>query len=102
MRDILFVARRGFAYEETFRTPTLKKSQEQLLAAKSFRILMAIAAKEDLDIEQSDAINAFLNSKLNELIYCELPEGFPEDEEGQDCAPSKGSVRTPDIAKVVV
>lgn len=42
---------------------------------------MAIAAKEDLEIQHSDAINVFLNSKLNDLIYCELPEGFPDDEE---------------------
>lgn len=37
---------------------------------------MAIAAYFDLDITQFDAINAFTNALIDELIYRELPEGF--------------------------
>jgi hypothetical protein len=43
---------------------------------------MAIAAKKDLDIEQSDIVNAFLNSELNESIFYKQLEGFSEGEEG--------------------
>jgi Reverse transcriptase (RNA-dependent DNA polymerase) len=46
------------------------------LAAHTFRALMAIAAAFNLEIQQYDAVNAFVNSKLNEDIYCYSPEGF--------------------------
>jgi Reverse transcriptase (RNA-dependent DNA polymerase) len=46
------------------------------LAARTFRALIAIAAAFDLEIQQYDAVNAFVNSKLNEDIYCYSPEGF--------------------------
>lgn len=48
------------------------------LAARVFRCLMALAAAFDLDTIQLDSINAFLNSLLDEIVYCELPEGFEE------------------------
>lgn len=44
----------------------------------SFRILVAIAAAKGWDIEQMDAIAAFLNSDLKEHIYLKLPEGYDE------------------------
>jgi Reverse transcriptase (RNA-dependent DNA polymerase) len=46
------------------------------LAVRTFRALMAISAAFDLEIRQFDAINAFVNSKLNEDIYCYSPEGY--------------------------
>ena len=46
------------------------------LAARIFRALMAIAAYFDLEMEQFDAINAFTNSLIDELIYVRYPEGF--------------------------
>ena len=46
------------------------------LAARTFRALIAIAAAFDLELRQYDAINAFINSKLNEKIHCYAPEGF--------------------------
>ena len=46
------------------------------LAARSFRALMAITAKFDLETIQLDAINAFANSKLLVLVYIEYPHGF--------------------------
>lgn len=46
------------------------------LAAKTFRSLMAITAKFDLEASQLDAINAFTNAELDEEVYTELPPGF--------------------------
>jgi hypothetical protein len=48
------------------------------LAARSFRILMALAARWKLKMRQLDAINAFPNSELDEEVYIELPPGFKE------------------------
>jgi hypothetical protein len=47
------------------------------LAATSFRTLMVIMAKFDLEIIQLDAINAFVNVNLNELVYMRTSLGFP-------------------------
>jgi hypothetical protein len=47
------------------------------LAATSFRTLMAITAKFDLETIQLDAVNAFVNAKLDELVYMRTPPGFP-------------------------
>ena len=57
----------GLDYWDTF-APVAKLS--------SLRILLAIAAVEDLEIHQMDVITAFLISKLEEEIYMEQPEGF--------------------------
>jgi len=40
------------------------------LAASTFRVLMVIAASYDLEAYQLDAVNAFINSKLDETVYC--------------------------------
>jgi hypothetical protein len=40
------------------------------------RIIVAMAAKNKWQIEQMDAVAAFLNSNLDEEIYLEQPEGF--------------------------
>jgi hypothetical protein len=37
---------------------------------------MAIAAVFDLDIQQIDAVNAFVNSELDEEVYTYMAEGF--------------------------
>jgi hypothetical protein len=47
------------------------------LAATSFRTLMTIAAKFDLETIQLNAINAFMNAELDELVYMCTPPGFP-------------------------
>jgi hypothetical protein len=47
------------------------------LAATSFRTLMAVVAKFDLETIQLDAINAFVNANLDELVYMRTPSGFP-------------------------
>src|SRR5437762_14067053 len=39
---------------------------------------MAITAAFDLETWQFDAINAFTNSELDDLVYCKCPDGFKE------------------------
>jgi hypothetical protein len=48
------------------------------LAARSFRLAMAIAAEFDLEIWQGDVVGAFLNALINKrnTVLCELPEGY--------------------------
>ena len=40
---------------------------------------MALSAAFGLIAEQLDAITAFLNAKLDEVVYVRFPEGFEED-----------------------
>lgn len=54
------------------------------LAAKTFRALSALMAAFDLESRQYDAVNAFVNSPIDEDTFCELPEGFYLLEELQD------------------
>lgn len=60
----------GVDYFETF-SPTGKPS--------SFRVLVAIRAANGWEIEQMDAVGAFLNSVCKEEIYLELPDGYKTD-----------------------
>ena len=46
------------------------------LAGRSFRTLMAIAARFDLELLQYDAVNAFVNADLKQDIYMRMPPGF--------------------------
>lgn len=46
------------------------------LAAKVFRLLCAIIAIFDLEAEQFDVVNAFLNSTLPYEVYAQPPPGF--------------------------
>ena len=39
------------------------------LAGRSFRALIAIAARFDLELKQFDAVNAFVNADLDEVVY---------------------------------
>lgn len=48
------------------------------LAVRTARAIFALAATFNLDTAQFDAVNAFLNSPLDEEVYVELPPGlFP-------------------------
>ena len=49
------------------------------LTARSFRFLMALTAKFDLETQQLDAVNAFTNSTLDEEIYVDWPPGYKND-----------------------
>ena len=48
------------------------------LAARIFRTIIALAAVFDLEIVQYDAVNAFVNSQLDEEVYTYFPDGFKE------------------------
>ena len=48
------------------------------LATRMFRALIAIMAAFDLEAWQLDAVNAFTNSELEDLVYCACPDGFKE------------------------
>jgi hypothetical protein len=56
---------------------TEKDNYAATLAIRYFRALMAIAAAFDLEIVQLDALNAFLNSDIDEEITVEAPPGYP-------------------------
>lgn len=57
----------GRDYDQTF-APVNRLS--------SLRILFALAAEHDLEIDHMDVTTAFLNGDLEELIFMEQPEGF--------------------------
>lgn len=62
-----FTQRQGVDYDETY-SPVVKYD--------SLRIVLSIAAAEDLEISQLDVKTAFLYGDLNEEIYIEQPQGF--------------------------
>ena len=45
------------------------------LAGRSFRTLIAIAARFDLGLLQYDAVNAFVNARLEEDMSMKMPPG---------------------------
>ncbi|KJZ69618.1 hypothetical protein HIM_10981 [Hirsutella minnesotensis 3608] len=53
-----------------------KDTYAATLAGRSFRILMAITAKFDLETRQLDAVNAFTNSFLDEDVFVMFPDGY--------------------------
>ena len=50
----------------------------------SSRVIPAIAAAEDLELEQMDVVTAFLAEKLDTEIYMEQAEGFKQGTEKED------------------
>ena len=63
-----FTQKEGIDYMETF-SPVSKKD--------SLRIIMALVAHFDLELQQMDVKTAFLNGELEEEVYMKQPEGFP-------------------------
>lgn len=59
--------RHGIDYSETY-SPVVRYT--------SIRYLFALAAKHDLEINQMDAVTAFLQGNLDEDIYMFQPDGF--------------------------
>ena len=62
-----FAQRKGKEYDEIF-APVVRHT--------SIRILLALVAIYDLELEQLDVKTAFLHGDLDEDIYMEQPEGF--------------------------
>jgi hypothetical protein len=58
---------------------TKEETYAATLASRIFRALIAIAAAFDLEIRQYNAVNAFTNAKLSNLVYCYCLEGFSQD-----------------------
>ncbi|KAK7583642.1 hypothetical protein V3481_012924 [Fusarium oxysporum f. sp. vasinfectum] len=56
--------------------PNDKETYAATLAGRTFRVLMAITAKFDLETRQLDAVNAFTNSLIDEDIYVLFPDGY--------------------------
>lgn len=71
-----FSQRVGLDYQETF-SPVVRLD--------SIRILLAIAAEEDLEIVHFDVRTAFLHGSLDEDIYMIQPQGYEEREEELVC-----------------
>ena len=57
----------GVDYEETY-APVVKP--------ETLRLLFAVSAMRGYDIHLMDAVTAFLNSKLRDIIYIRQPEGY--------------------------
>lgn len=64
-----YAQRYGIDYKETF-SPVVRYN--------SLRYLLSLAAQYDLDIEQLDAISAFLQGNVDEEIFMVQPEAFVE------------------------
>jgi len=62
-----FEQRQGVDFEETFAS---------VAKANTWRILLALGATYDWDIQQIDVVSAFLNGELEEEVYMEIPEGM--------------------------
>jgi len=69
----------GIDYEQTF--AAVAKSM-------TIRIILALAAAQDYEIEQMDAVTAFLNSDLTETVWVELPPGYQKG--GKACRLKRG------------
>ncbi|KAK8936121.1 hypothetical protein KSP39_PZI013254 [Platanthera zijinensis] len=62
-----FGQRQGVDFDEIF-SPVVKMS--------SIRVVLGLAARLDLEVEQMDVKTAFLHGDLEEELYMEQPEGF--------------------------
>src|SRR5947199_328049 len=58
--------------------PTQAETYAATLAARTFRALMAITVVFDLEAQQLDAMNAFTNSILDEIVYIDFPDRFQQ------------------------
>ena len=58
------------------RNITSQDTYAATLASRSFRMLMAIAAKHDLELKQYDVTNAFVHATMDREIYMRMPRGY--------------------------
>ncbi|RVX06981.1 Retrovirus-related Pol polyprotein from transposon TNT 1-94 [Vitis vinifera] len=78
-----FTQKEGIEYMETF-SPVSKKD--------SLRIILALVAHFDLELQQMDVKTAFLNGELEEEVYMKQPEGFPSSDGEQLVCKLKKSI----------
>jgi hypothetical protein len=69
-----FSQQHGVDYEETY-SPVMKY--------KTLRLLLAIVAAYDLELELMDVVTAYLNAALKETVFMQQPEGFVQGTPGQ-------------------
>ncbi|RVW72970.1 Retrovirus-related Pol polyprotein from transposon TNT 1-94 [Vitis vinifera] len=78
-----FTQKEGIDYTETF-SPISKKD--------SLRIILALVAHFDLELQQIDVKTTFLNGELEEEVYMKQPEGFPSSDGEQLVCKLKKSI----------
>ena len=64
-----FTQKAGIDFTETF-APVLRFS--------TLRVLLAITAMEDLELDQVNFKSTYLNGEIEEEVYIELPDGYKE------------------------
>ena len=55
-----------------------KDTYAATLAARTFHTLIAMTAAYDLETYHLDAVNAFVNSQLDETVFCKFLDGFEQ------------------------
>jgi hypothetical protein len=65
-----FTQVKGIDFKETF-APVVRMT--------TIRLLLALAARFDLELRHVDVVTAFLNSKIEDEVYMEQPKGFAND-----------------------
>lgn len=58
------------AFGETF---------SHVIKASTLKIILTLAVSKDWEIRHVDVNNAFLNGKLNEIVYMNQPQGFVDE-----------------------
>ena len=56
--------------------PSDEETYAATLTFHILRFLMALVTAFGLETYQLDAVNAFLNADMDEVVYCQLPEGY--------------------------
>ncbi|RVW82677.1 Retrovirus-related Pol polyprotein from transposon TNT 1-94 [Vitis vinifera] len=78
-----FTQKEGIDYTETFSSVSKKDS---------LRIILALVAHFDLELQQMDVKTTFLNGELEEEVYMKQPEGFPSSDGEQLVCKLKKSI----------
>lgn len=55
---------------------SIDETYSATLRARSFQTIMALTAAFNLETWQADAVNTFVNSDLDEVVYIEVPDGY--------------------------
>jgi hypothetical protein len=58
------------------RNITERDTYAATLASRSFRMMMAVAARYDLELKQYDVTNAFVHAALDREVYMRMPRGY--------------------------